>query len=301
MDVSEGVTSLREMSDHSYMILVVGAVYQDSGKTTLASALVKRAREKDLDVGICKPVTTFNGWFQHEAVMESQRCRKLVGRDLIRLHRAALSKNRIEIEGPLVSMIMPIDPEYLEWRMNSPVAMDLIERLILMRVSDLEMTEHYLISENLRRLPPSLQRMVTELARSLEPPPQEITAEEAHGVLTKSSDRIDRCLNHLKSRHGLTVVESYSDIAVPAPSALEASTVVVVAPGRAAIVDGGRFRTALNACSTVSIATQLTVGSIMDLIRAEYSYSLIPGKFETEFLDSILDRELRPDGGVRYP
>jgi len=280
------------------MILVVGAVYQDSGKTTLASALVERARERGLDVGICKPVTTFNGWFQYEAVKESRKCGKLVGRDLIRLHRAASSKDRIEIEGPLVSMIMPLDPEYLEWRMNSPVAATLIDRLVMIRMSDLEGTEHYLVSRNLRKLPPTLEGMVMELARSLEPSPQEITAEEAQDALTESADRIDKCLNELRSGHRLTIVESYSDIAVPAPSALKASTVVVVAPGRAAVVDGDRFRMALDACSTVGIATQLTVGSIMGVLRVEYSSSLIPGKFESEFLDSVLDRELRLDRDV---
>jgi len=273
------------------MILVVGALYQDSGKTIMARALVERAIHRGVDGGVCKPITTFNGWYQFQALRRSEEMGLLTGQDLLTLHQAASSGDPIEREGPLVTMIMPIDPERLDWR-NTPISNDLLGRLMVMRITGSEGSYHYFVPDNIHRTPSSLREVMKPLLRSLRPSPIELSPEQVEGVLANSTQIIDPCLRWMARRHELLVVESYSDIAVPVPSAREASTVVAVAPGRMAVVDGEIFRTALDASTGIGLVTQRTTDSFLGLVRREMSFPLSPGRFDTEMLDAVIDREL---------
>jgi predicted P-loop ATPase/GTPase len=274
------------------MILVVGALYQDSGKTTMARALVERALHRGVDGGVCKPITTFNGWYQFQALRRSEEMGLLTGQDLLILHQAASSGDPLEREGPLVAMVMPIDPERLDWRRSASISNDLLGRLMVMRITGREGSYHYFVPDNIRRTPPSLREVMKPLLRSLKPSPIELGPEQVESVLANSTQVIDPCLRWMARRHELLVVESYSDIAVPVPSTREASTVVAVAPGRMAVVDGEVFRTALDASASIGLVTQRTTDSFLGLVKREMSFPLSPGRFDTKVLDAVIDREL---------
>lgn len=128
------------------MILVIGSLPDGSGKTTFAESLVSEMRDAGIDVGVSKPFCSSNGWYHYEVIEKSKEFGFLVGRDILKLHDAAKSRDEIEMENPVASLTVPPDLEKLEW--NFSQYQFSINQLVVMRVTD-ERTHHFLVSSNL--------------------------------------------------------------------------------------------------------------------------------------------------------
>ncbi len=270
------------------MILVVGSLPDNSGKTTVASSIISYARENGVDVGVFKPVTAVNGWYHYEVVERSRELGVLTGNDVFRLHQAAESEDPLEIESPLTSLMMPPDPDLVEWRRTSRSAVNPLGQTVLIRGSTPEGTDHHSIGGNMKRLPPLLKGKVEEMLESLDPAPEPITQEEARGVLTASNKSADDCLDWLSDRHELMVIESYSNAAAPSVGALNCEAVVAVAPGKAAVFEGDRYRSVFSAKRETRGFWQLTTEDVLTLLTPLSTFDLAPGDEEpVELLNAI--------------
>lgn len=270
------------------MILVVGSLPDNSGKTTVATSIIAHARENGVDVGVFKPVTAVNGWYHHEVVERSKELGVLTGNDVFRLHEAAESSDPLEIESPLTSLMMPPDPDLVDWRRTSRSAVNPLGQTVLIRSSGPEQTAHYSIAENMKKLPGLLKSEIEELLGSLDPAPQSVSQEEARAVLTTSSRSLDDCLHWLSDRHELMVIESYSNAAAPSVGSLDCDAVVAVAPGKAALFEGERYRSVFSAKRETRGFWQLTTDDVLSLLTPLSTFDLAPGDDEpAELLDAL--------------
>ncbi len=222
-------------------LLIVGLLPFDSGKTSLAVSLIAEAVERGLDVGVCKPVTAFSGWYHYRSLRRSLEFGKLVGEDVSKLHDVAGSSDPIEIESPVVLMHMPPDPERVEWK--SSFYTNLGEQMVAMRITTPDRTVHYYFPSNLGRLTETMRRQALALIESLRPAPEEM--ECVDDVLMNLGKFADECVKLIHSKHEFTVVESYNNASAPTWSSLNSDVVLLVAPTKVAVYRGDRYEKAV--------------------------------------------------------
>ncbi len=276
------------------IVLIVGLLPYDSGKTSLAESLITEAVEVGLDVGVSKPVTAVSGWYQYNTLIRSIELGLLVGEDMYRLHNAANSSDPLEFEGPVVSMHMPPDPERVDWQSSAYMSFSLLDQIVAIRITSVKENKHFYVPSNIKRLTNTLKGEAEKLLSSLHPKPVEISRENIDEMLVKATEYADECLEHITNKHEFIVVESYNNAAAPTHGSLKATAVVAVAPSKAAIYEGDLYRKALMAISDIKEPWQSTTEEILCLLRPTRTIELNPTpskmcKRAEGLLDAILN------------
>lgn len=266
-------------------LLVVGLLPHESGKTTFASSLVEEAKERGIDVGVSKPVSGFSGWYQYDYVVKSIEKRLLIGEDVYRLHEAAKSSDPIEIESPVVSLLLTPDPERVEWKSAAYTSLALQYLILAVRVTNINQSRHYYVPQNIERTTTTLRKEVEKLVAAVNP--RQIGVEDIERLLLASRKDADECLNYIKQKHEFTVIESYNNAAAPTTGSVESDIVVAIAPGKAAVFSGSNYRKAIIALSDLKEPWKVTTEDIIPLLHPEKTIELKPGKTEG-VLDSLL-------------
>lgn len=269
-------------------VLVVGLLPFDSGKTTMACSIVSEARKRGYDVGVIKPISSMSGWYQHSCVERSIRYGKLIGRDMYKLHDAADSSDPIEYEGPVVSLLMPPDPERVEWESGEYLGLNLPSQLVVIRVTDMKGTRHYHVPPHVERLTDTMKEEVQRVLASMENP-VEVDMDFIHELLFNSYTIADECLDYLGGKHDFMVVESYNNAAAPTANSLNAQSVIAIAPGKAALYSGELYRKALTAVSSIKEPWRTTTEEILKLMRPFKTIELKPSSVEHISFEGIFD------------
>ncbi|WP_456328018.1 ATPase [Archaeoglobus sp.] len=262
-------------------VLVAGFLPFDSGKTTFAKFLLEEAYERGIDVGFSKPISGINGWYQYEYVVKSIDAGLLIGEDLLKLHTAIKSSDPIEYEGPVVTLLLPPDPERVGWRESVYTSIGLLNQISVIRVSDLEKTKHYYVPSNVERVVESLKGEIRRLISTVKAEP--VKAEKSEELLLNSRSIADRCLDYLKNRHEFFVIESYNNAAAPTAKSLDVNAVVVVAPGKAVVFKGDDYKRAVSAISTIKEPWRLTTGDVIPLLNPVSIFDIEPKKVSNIF------------------
>lgn len=273
-------------------VLIVGLLPYDSGKTSLAESLVIEATQRGLDVGVSKPISAVSGWYQYEYLVRSIEFGILVGEDMHRLHNAAKSSDPLEVEGPFVSLLMPPDPERVDWQSSVYMALSLLDQIVVMRVTGIEGTKHFYVPLNIRKLSNTLKEEVEKLLRSLHPKAVAVGREFTNEMLLKSYEIADECLDYIANKHEFVVVESYNNAAAPTHGSLNATAVVAITPSKAAIYEGDLYRKALIAISDIKEPRQTTTEEILRLLKPAKTIELKPlgkSRLVEGLLDAILN------------
>jgi len=274
-------------SERENMVLIAGLLKYDSGKTSVAESIITDAVSRGIDTGISKPVSAANGWYQYDCIRESINYGKLIGEDILRLHNAAKSTEPIEVESPVVSLLMPPDPERVGWQSSAYMAFSLLEQISVIRITDVNKSKHFYLPSNIKRTTGILQKELRELIKNLNPKP--VKAEETYvsELLLKSYTTADTCVEYIAERHDFIVVESYNNAASPTHESLNAKLVVVVTPGKVAIYDGDSYRKAIQATSEILEPWRTTTEEILSLLKPVRTIELRPGE-RTALFDVIM-------------
>lgn len=259
-------------------LLVVGLLPHESGKMTFATLLVEEAKERGIDVGVSKPVSSFNVWYQYDCVVKSIEKRILIGEDVYKLHEAAKSSDPIEIESPVVSLLLTPDPERVEWKSTAYTSLALPYLILLVRVTGIKRSEHYYVPENIERTTTTLKKEVEKLVAAINP--RRISLEDVERLLLASRKDADECLDYIEQRHEFTVIESYNNAAAPTAGSVDSDVVVAVAPGKAAVFSGSDYRKAITALSDLKEPWKVTTEDVLPLLHPEETIELKPGKTE---------------------
>ena len=259
------------------MVLVVGLLEFDSGKTSVTASLVREARSRGIDAVAMKPVGSHNAWSQHASVLRSLKMKVLVGEDAYRLWLASEKAEPVELLSPLDILTAPPDLTGFEDVAEYLSALgSLTAQATLMRITrPPRSTRHYLIKDNAERVLPSLRVFISELARLLEA--ESIRLNEAFKMMTHPHP--DEALAFLRDRHELLIVESFNNAAYPSPLSLEADKVILVAPGRAYVYEGSEYCKAVRD-SISSRGPRVTTPELIGRIRPLAAVSLKPRDME---------------------
>ncbi len=252
-------------------VLVNGLIPHDSGKTTMAISLIKALKEMGFDVGFSKPISGINGWYQYHCIEESIKLGFLVGEDLLKLHEACQSDNSLIIEGAVVSVVFPPDPERIGWRtdiysFHVPTMMRIVEK-------------HYIFMDQLSILPSTLKTVIDKLIKILKPK----KAYNFEKLFEMSVYLADNCLKMID--HDFIVIESYSNVSSPTLESMNVDYVLSVAPGKVALVNGNDFRRALEVIP--SQPWNVTTESVLEILKPMKTFEIPPKKTDEVAYDVL--------------
>ena len=282
------------------LVTVVGLLPHDSGKTRLTARLARQLLASGVEVEAFKPVGGHSVWDGGPGVPYTLRARVLVGNDAVRLGRA-LGRRPEELQAVDV-LLAPPDPLRYAGRLRDylDASESFARTAVLARVSECAgggmRHEHYAVVDG-PRLAPALERLVSEVASSLEPPPRPVSRAELTALLSRGVAAADSCVRSLASRGRLVLVESYNDVVVPVPAALESALFIAVGPGRAMVYRGGDVVRALRALSATQPGAArayevLSLVRPVEAVAVEYARGDDEAGPDVEELASVVARHL---------
>ena len=283
------------------LVLVVGMLDTDSGKTVMAYSIAKLLASEGFRVAPLKPLGATDLWRSPWVLREVEERGLVVLGDAVILSQATGDNLEIEEINPLAMILAPPDPERLGWSWTpySGLLGDSVRRAALARLTACtgsgKASLHLVNTKALERTPSKLSARLAEVAERLKPEPQRGDESSVSRILS-SLAAVESCMVKALSTSEVGVMESYSDIAVPIPLAMNSDLVVTVTPGRAGIVPGDRYRSAVQVLSSMSTSTTLTTREIVSLTGVQESielplmeYPLSTG-YPKDVLEPILER-----------
>ena len=230
----------------------MGLVPHESGKTTIAKALVGELVSRGYRVGVAKPVAGHNIWYQRLSVRNSYEHRILVGEDAVELKRVSGSEDPLEAINPLDIAVAPQDPEpYLKnLRSYHEALSSILLSAAMIRVSICEgkniHTHHYIVEKRVERTPKSIKDLVLSIAEKVYPKPIPIDPEALENLILTGYATTELCYRYLSEKHQALVLESFNDAASPVTDPGTVDLVLAVSPGKLFIYNGSVYRKALN-------------------------------------------------------
>ncbi len=266
-------------------ILVTGVLRYESGKTSLALELLNSFKEVGIDIYPYKPIGGHSGWYQYTTIINSIKLGKLVGEDAYHYAEAINCIECIEQISPLDLLLVPHDIKFYQNRIRRYIDLidDIFTQIILIRLTTIIdgsfRTVHYLIKDNYRYILESMKNVLKDLIKSIKYT-VEIGVEELTSLILNPElyRMLDNILAYHESRHELVLIESFNDVALPIPSAINSSYIVVVAPGRVLLYDGNSFRRAVEIVSDVFRPLALSMSSILRIMKQPLLSLPIPPK-----------------------
>ncbi|RLE63031.1 MAG: hypothetical protein DRJ38_08525 [Thermoprotei archaeon] len=259
------------------LILIVGLLKFDSGKTSLTASLVKEARSRGVDAVAVKPVGAHNAWNQYDTVLKSFEMRVLVGSDAYRLWKASDQVEPIEVLSPFDILIVPPDSEKTGFDRYLDIVENLFSQAALARLTKIEehsfKSKHYVIKDTLRETTRPLHRILTRLSRFLQA--EEIEIEDLLQISYSSGMEIDKVLEYLLEKHELVIVESFNDAACPTSICLNADRVILVTPGKAYVYSGVEYKKVLESFSEIK-GLNITTPEVVRLLKPILTTNLTP-------------------------
>lgn len=256
----------------------MGLLENDSGKTSVATSLVREARSRGIKALGVKPVGGHSAWGQYDTLVRSLKYRMLVGEDAYRLWLASGRAEPLEAISPLDVLTAPPDPENVRsFEEYLGLSENIANVAVMLRVTRLKgdrfVTRHYLAEENLEKAVSPLKDDIRELAGLVKA--ERITGEELLELAARASEHVDSILRRLLPKYELFVVESFNNAALPTPLCLEADWVVLVAPGRAYVYQGDKYSKAVE--SLVSIrGPNITTLEVSRYLKPLGTVALLP-------------------------
>ncbi|ASJ16806.1 ATPase [Thermococcus chitonophagus] len=263
-------------------LLIVGILPYDSGKTTLALSLIREALEHGIDVGVAKPVSGFNGWYQYEYLLKSVEFGFLIGEDSYKLHITAKSSDPVHLESPVTALLLPPDPERVGWKSSSYTAISYHTNVVLLRILE----DHFYVPDNIKKLTRPMQEIIEPLIETTKP--IEIKADEVQYLVMRGREEADKALGIIQNHHELTIIESYNNLAAPCTSALASDLIIAVAPGKAVLFDGDQYKKAIYAISSIKEPWRVVTEDLMPLLKPLKKFEFKPGEV-SGLLNSVLE------------
>ncbi|MEM2134966.1 MAG: hypothetical protein Q6366_005875 [Candidatus Freyarchaeota archaeon] len=229
-------------------IFVFGLLPESPGKTLTSRAIVRGLISRGLDVGVFKPRSGHNYWYQYDAFQKCKEEGQLFCQDIIELTEARGGDTLpYVLTNPVDALMAPLKIEnYLGKNCNQFYLDDYhtFTHLVMERYTfyEADITNTLCInSARMRDLlfsePSFLKDVTSKAARTIQ-----IDSLEAWNQIYKdlSSKAILSCYRKVCEKHGNILIEGYNDAVCPEPD-LNYDIVVGVAPGIAIFYDSERF------------------------------------------------------------
>ncbi|WP_292320801.1 hypothetical protein [Caldisphaera sp.] len=260
-------------------ILVSGLLEENSGKTVLASSLINSLTNQGYDAIGFKPLGATELWQHPEALSESKKYKMVVTNDSLILHKFSREKEPISIINPFGGLLVPILPEKLRKLSSFNNALYMpnmrlaISRLTICPISSVH-NLHLINMNAMDRISKSMEYELLDLISVL----GNIAKVDDDYILNiisgGASGEIDKCLSYLEGRHEIVVIESNSNVASPTSLSSIVDLAIVVTPGEAMIIDGNRYRKAIELLTSNGKPWMIKTQEIIQLTNYMFSIDL---------------------------
>ncbi|MGC9112854.1 hypothetical protein [Acidilobus sp.] len=231
-------------------VLVAGLVPRNSGKTTLAASLTAQLIREGFTVAPSKPVGATDLWGSPDAVAYTRRLHVLATEDGYVLYKASGERLPVEIVNPVGALLVPTPRSKYPSRTAYEASLSQpYSRAALLRITSCvggSSSVHLVNSAALSRVTRPVEQEVQDIVSYLTPPPVQVNEQVVEGIFMGSANEAaDSCIALEERSSDVVVIESNSDVAAPTPASAAPDLVVLVSPGEAYIVDGRRYRSAM--------------------------------------------------------
>jgi len=230
-------------------IFVFGLLPESPGKTLISRAIIRGLINRGLDVGVFKPRSGHNYWYQYDAFLKCKEEGQLFCQDIIELTEARGGETLpYVLTNPVDALMAPLKIEnYLTGKNCNQFYLDdyqTFTHLVMERytVYEAEVTNTLCINSSrikdvLFSEPTFLKDVISKATRTIQ-----IDSLEAWNQVYKdlSSRAILSCYRKVCEKHGNILVEGYNDAVCPEPT-LNYNIVIGVAPGIAIFYEPERF------------------------------------------------------------
>jgi len=284
-------------------IFVFGLLPDSPGKTLIGRAIVRGLIERGLDLGVFKPRSGHNYWYQHDTFLRCREEGRLFCTDIMRLREARKGDTLpYEVVNPVDALLSPLQTEnYLfgrQWNQFYLDEYDTFSHLVMERYTIYEGEVKNIICVNASRASSLLFSewdFVNEVTGRAYETIQVDCLEKWNQVFKELSPRaILSCYGKVCEEHGNVLVEGYNDAVCPEPN-LRHDIIVGVAPGVAIFYDPERFMQVIRfMIDTGRDPMGLRAENILEYARDVNSFR-VPPLASKEINDTeILSRKLSP-------
>jgi len=265
-------------------VLIAGLLRRSSGKTTLALALAKYLRELGYVVGVFKPLSVHNWYYQYDTSVENVKERLLFSEDIMKLARAVRTKLPYDVLNPVHGVIFPPNPLLLRYKLVARYYLYLEDRLMAMPLvrftlcSDVKTNVYAVNREVLNRdhlyYDPDYISSVLESANIVL---DVYTTEQMYKVMEiYAPASILSCYSHLKRSSDVTIIESFSNVAAPSVHVLDVDLVLIIGPGVVMTYDGRSYSKAILLYSSLRSVVDISTQDIVNLVSPLKVFSVSP-------------------------
>ena len=214
-------------SIHMQNIFVFGYQNEASGKTTISIAIARSLVNAGLKVGVLKPVSAHNFWYQYDETLRCLESGTIFSEDIYRLAMAAKVELRKEILNPVDRLISQPDIEVYE--PPSPIS-----RIIMERITTPE-KDMFLVNANARKNLILQDEIINDILKDKEIRVCKRFKEWDDFEKKNIPEAIESCYSYLCQNKEINVIESFNDqIPVLLP---DLTKIIMVVPGSLYIYD----------------------------------------------------------------
>lgn len=264
------------------LILIVGLLEFDSGKTSITVGLIHEALGRGINAIGMKPIGAHSGWYQYDTLERSMRIGVLVGEDAYKIWMASKCKEPIEVISPIDILTAPPDPDalglgvsYLNQLCNVWAQMVLVRLPEVSHDSTKIASKHYLALDNILKLSGTMRKIILKLASEVKA--TALRSKRIIGILFSRLRVIDNIIEYLDKKYDIVFIESFNNATHPAEKALEADRVILVAPCKAYVYDGKDYAKVIKSFDR-SRLLYLTTKDIIPYLRPIFKVEIMPRK-----------------------
>ncbi|MDP8003318.1 MAG: hypothetical protein ACP5I6_00385 [Caldisphaera sp.] len=259
-------------------ILIIGLLEENSGKTTFASSLISALISEGFDSVGFKPLGNTELWEHPEVLEESRRQKMVITKDSIILYKSSKEKEPINLLNPFGGLLLPVLPEKFNSlnsfnaTLYSPNMRMGISRLTSCnnKMKNIHFINEGAINKSTKNIGYEILDLVSILDNLVKVDDNYLFNLISGGAINE----IDKCLNYLENRHEAIVIESNSNVASPTINSINSDLVIAVTPGSAIVIDGKRFRKAIELILTNGKPWTVKTQEVIPLTNYIYSIEL---------------------------
>ena len=261
-------------------ILVVGLKEHQSGKTTLARAILTFLNRQGVTACGFKPRAGNSLWYDYDVVSESLREGRLYGSDAKLLRSASGGVLPEERHNP-VHRLWSVPSHHQGTSSGLP-------SFLVDRVAEEGVPRVVAVRNAAEPLPSGTEALLTRFLDSCEVLEARTPAELA--ALAPMYDRaVEQAHRTLESRYETMVYESYADIALPWKGMRSLDTVLAVEPGRVYLYDGRRYLRACELTGSVR-GEEVPIGTAVCRLLKEERIVELPPQPSGSILPTLVEK-----------
>ncbi len=266
-------------------VLICGLLETDSGKTTVAMGLIRNLIELGYDIGVFKPISFHNWFYQHDTSKENIKKGSLFSEDIRKLAKVAELDLPYELLNPVDGITFPPNPLFfIEKRMLAryySLFHNTLSIVGLMRFSirgsisldiyalndDLIEREYFYYDEDF------INKILAkaQVILKVHGPDQIVNLMRYY-----APHAIRTCYQYLRRMFRNLVIESLNNVAAPSLDVLDVDLVLVTAPGTVMVYEGPRYRKAVLLYASFHRTLDIRTSDIITLITPLKYFKISP-------------------------